>query len=64
MVFLDGMCQGAKLTLHIMLLRGENTHHIWEAIFRAIGQAMNMALSYDEKREGFTAGVAGNIEYK
>ncbi len=62
-VFLDGFAQGAAATLQIDLLRGKNGHHIWEAIFRSFGQALNRVCSVSETRKGMTSGVAGNIDW-
>ncbi len=61
--FLEGLVQGAQMTLQIDLQRGENGHHIWEAVFRAAGLAIGRALAPNESRKGMTAGVAGNIEF-
>lgn len=61
--FLDGFVQGARCTLHVDIDRGENGHHIWEAVFRALGAALGRACSCDPARAGMTAGVAGSIEY-
>lgn len=62
--FLDGFTQGARCTLHIDIEKGENGHHIWEAVYRAFGIALGQALSVDEMREGLTSGVAGKVEYE
>ncbi len=62
--FLEGFAHGAGCTLQIDLQRGENGHHIWEAIYRAVGAALGNALAEDESRKGKTAGVAGKIEYE
>lgn len=35
--------QHAGVTLHVDLLHGENSHHIIEAVFKALGRAMNEA---------------------
>lgn len=61
--FLEGFAQGARCTLHIDLLKGHNGHHIWEAIFRALGTALNRAAAVSQERKGKTAGVAGKIEW-
>ncbi len=61
--FLDGFVQGAMCTLHIDLYKGHNGHHIWEAIYRAFGSALNRAVTADESRKGKTSGVAGKIEW-
>ncbi len=62
--FLDGFAQGARCTLHIDLLKGENGHHIWEAVYRAFGIALGNALLVDESRKGLTSGVAGKVTYE
>ncbi len=61
--FLEGFVQGAMCTLHIDLLKGHNGHHIWEAIYRSFGVALNRALYISEKRKGMSSGVAGKIEF-
>ncbi len=40
------------LTLHIVQLEGKNTHHIIEAIFKAFGRAVKMAISLDPTLRG------------
>lgn len=62
--FLDGFAQGARCTLHIDIEKGENGHHIWEAVYRAFGIALGQALSVDESRKGLTSGVAGKVTYE
>lgn len=62
--FLDGFVQGARCTLHIDIEKGENGHHIWEAVYRAFGIALGAALSVDKDREGLTSGVAGEVVYE
>ena len=62
--FLDGFVQGARCTLHIDIEKGENGHHIWEAVYRAFGIALGQALTIDANREGLTSGVAGKVEYE
>ena len=61
--FLEGLVQGAQMTLQIDLQKGVNGHHIWEAVFRSVGLALGKALAPNESRKGMTAGVAGNIEF-
>lgn len=61
--FLEGFAQGAMCTLHVDILKGHNGHHIWEAVFRALGTALNRAFAVSEDRKGKTAGVAGKIEW-
>lgn len=61
--FLEGFVQGAMCTMHIDLLKGHNGHHIWEAIYRAVGTALNRVFEVSEARMGKTSGVAGKIEW-
>ncbi len=61
--FLEGVCQGAMCTLHIDILKGKNGHHIWEAVFRALGIALGRAFYLDPARKNLSAGVAGAITF-
>lgn len=60
--FLDGLSQGGRMTLQIDVLSGEDPHHIWESVYRALGEATRVALSPCPWRKGLTPGVAGHIE--
>lgn len=62
--FLLGFAQGASCTLQISLEKGENGHHIWEAVFRSLGSALARALETASARIGKTAGVAGAIDWE
>lgn len=50
--FLRALCVHAGLTLHVRLLAGKNTHHIIEAIFKALGRALAEATGRDERIQG------------
>jgi hypothetical protein len=41
--FLEAMADGAGLTLHVRLIEGEETEHVLEAIFKALGVALAQA---------------------
>lgn len=43
--FFQALAVNAGITLHINLLYGENDHHCCEAIFKAAGHCMKMAVS-------------------
>jgi imidazoleglycerol-phosphate dehydratase len=47
--FLQAFCNHAKLTLHINLLYGRNSHHMVEAVFKGVGRALRQALSPDPR---------------
>ncbi len=50
--FFMGLASGTRMNLHIRQLAGENTHHIVEAMFKAVAKAMRMAAAQDERIEG------------
>ena len=50
--FLRAMATHAGLTLHVRLLASGNSHHIIEAIFKALGRALGEAVSLDPRRAG------------
>jgi imidazoleglycerol-phosphate dehydratase len=49
--FLYSFAMQAQLTLHVRLLYGLNNHHIAEAIFKALGKALDYASRIDSKRD-------------
>jgi len=59
MEFFQGFVNHARVTLHIDNLRGENTHHQAETIFKAFGRAMRMALAEDPRMAGVTPSTKG-----
>lgn len=50
--FFMGLASGADMNLHIRQLAGENTHHVVEAMFKAVAKAMDMASQMDGRIEG------------
>lgn len=59
--FFQGFVNHAQVTLHIDNLRGINTHHQIETIFKAFGRAMRMALSHDERMAGIMPSTKGAL---
>jgi imidazoleglycerol-phosphate dehydratase len=57
--FFRAFAVNAKLTLHVVTLYGENTHHMIEAVFKAAGRALRFALEKDPRCSGIpsTKGV-------
>jgi imidazoleglycerol-phosphate dehydratase len=47
--FFKAFTDNAKMTLHIDLLRGRNSHHSLEAIFKAFGRALSTACAINTK---------------
>ncbi len=50
--FLHAFTNHSGATLHVNLAYGSNTHHIIEAIFKALGRALDQATSKDERIQG------------
>lgn len=57
--FFDGFSQGAGCATHIEFKSGEDSHHTWEAAFKAFGEALRESLSPCPYRAGTTIGLKG-----
>jgi len=57
--FFRALCNHSKITLHVNLLYGKNSHHMVEAVFKGIGRALREAISIDKRSSGIpsTKGV-------
>jgi len=50
--FLESLANEARLNLHARVLYGTNDHHKAEALFKALGRALDMATRIDERISG------------
>ena len=50
--FFMGFASGLGMNLHIRQMAGMNTHHIVEAMFKAVAKAMDQAVRVDERIQG------------
>ena len=50
--FLLGFVRTAGITLHVRQLDGENSHHILEGVFKALGRTLNKACAIDPDKNG------------
>ncbi|MEM8660456.1 MAG: imidazoleglycerol-phosphate dehydratase HisB [Pseudomonadota bacterium] len=57
--FFQGLVNHALVTLHIDNLRGDNSHHQAETVFKAFGRALRMALAEDPRMQGVTPSTKG-----
>jgi imidazoleglycerol-phosphate dehydratase len=57
--FFQGFVNHAKVTLHVDNLRGDNSHHQAETVFKAFGRALRMALTADPRMTGVTPSTKG-----
>ncbi len=57
--FLRALAVNAGLTLHVSILAGRDAHHMAEGIFKALGRALDVAVSHDDRVKGIpsTKGV-------
>ncbi|MAG67025.1 imidazoleglycerol-phosphate dehydratase HisB [Pseudomonas abyssi] len=59
MEFFQGFVNHAQVTLHIDNLRGVNTHHQIETVFKAFGRALRMAIEEDPRMSGIMPSTKG-----
>ena len=58
--FFQGFVNHANVTLHIDNIKGENSHHQAETIFKAFGRALRVAGEIDERVKG-TPSTKGSL---
>ncbi len=59
--FFQGFVNHAMVTLHIDNIRGKNSHHIAETIFKAFGQALRAAVELDPRMAGILPSTKGSL---
>lgn len=59
--FFQGFVNHAGATLHIDNLRGENTHHQVETVFKAFGRALRTAVAPDARALDSTPSTKGSL---
>jgi imidazoleglycerol-phosphate dehydratase len=59
--FFKALCDHAMLTVHIDLLRGRNSHHSLEAVFKAFARALSQACSINPETAGEIPSSKGMI---
>jgi len=57
--FFQGFVNHALVTLQVDNLRGDNSHHQAETVFKAFGRAVRMALAADPRMAGVTPSTKG-----
>ncbi len=51
-VFWQAVAANAKLNLHILLVHGDNSHHIAEGVFKSTARALRQAVTIDARESG------------
>ncbi|MFC1664293.1 imidazoleglycerol-phosphate dehydratase HisB [Pseudomonadota bacterium] len=59
--FFQGFCNHALVTLHIDNIRGQNSHHIAETVFKAFGRALRMAVENDPRLGDVVPSTKGTL---
>ncbi len=59
--FFQGFVNHAQVSLHIDNLRGENSHHQCETVFKAFGRALRMAIESDPRAPGVIPSTKGSL---
>jgi imidazoleglycerol-phosphate dehydratase len=59
--FFQGFVNAARATLHVDALRGRNTHHIAETVFKAFGRALRMGVALDPRAGGTVPSTKGSL---
>ena len=60
--FLESFAIEARLNLHARVVYGTNDHHKAEALFKALGRALDMATRIDERISGELPSTKGLLE--
>ena len=59
--FFQGMVNHAGMTVHIDALRGDNSHHQAETVFKAFARALRMAVEADPRAAGAIPSTKGTL---
>lgn len=59
--FFQGFVNHSMATVHIDNLKGENSHHQCETVFKAFGRAIRMAVEQDPRSEGVIPSTKGML---
>ena len=50
--FFRAFCVQARMNLHITQLYGQEPHHAYESVFKAVAKALRMACEMDKRAKG------------
>jgi imidazoleglycerol-phosphate dehydratase len=59
--FFKAFADNARITIHVDLLRGRNSHHSLEAVFKAFGRAMSQACAVNPRAPAAIPSSKGSI---
>ena len=59
--FFKALTDNSKMTMHIDLIRGRNSHHSLEAIFKAFGKALSLACEINPRAQNELPSTKGTL---
>ena len=59
--FFYSLAVHSEMNLHIKLMSGEEIHHVFEAVFKALGKALDQAITIDPRLKGIMS-TKGKVE--
>jgi imidazoleglycerol-phosphate dehydratase len=59
--FFQGLTNHLRANLHVQVEYGQNTHHMVEALFKAVGRALDHATSLDPRVAGVIPSTKGSL---
>jgi imidazoleglycerol-phosphate dehydratase len=59
--FFQALAQNAGLTLHVVNLYGENSHHVAETCFKAVARVFRSAFAIDPRKAGAIPSTKGTL---
>ena len=59
--FLNAFAKSSGITLHVEIRRGQNQHHILEALFKSLGRALKEAVSPEPRLKGKVPSTKGKL---
>jgi len=59
--FFQALATHAGITLHVDLIHGINSHHIAEAVFKAVARALRLAVEADPRMAGSIPSTKGTL---
>jgi imidazoleglycerol-phosphate dehydratase len=59
--FFRALVNHSGITMHVDLLSGKDPHHASEAIFKALGRALDMAVTIEKRLQGEVPSTKGML---
>ncbi len=60
--FFRALCVKGGINMHIQLLKGEEVHHAFEAVFKGFARALSEAVSPDPRMKGAIPSTKGSLQ--